>query len=315
MNGRVDRVPSSLAPLFIMAMDHRDSFGATLFDVRDDAPTAAQRVDMQRAKLLIYRGLLKARSLLPAGQAGVLVDERYGRSVIDAARQNGVVLAVPIERSGREHFELEFGHEWLTHLQDSSPAYAKVLVRDNPAFPAAQRRAQLQRLRTVSEALGDIGVPLLYELLVPPTENQLRDARGTRDNYDRDVRPGLVTQVIADNQSAGVEPALWKIEGLDTADAARAIVTRARADGRSRVGVIVLGRDAPPQRLMHWLELAASVEGFVGFAIGRSIWEKPLAAHQRGELDDVGAVQAIAQQYLQYANTYSAATLNASGAP
>jgi myo-inositol catabolism protein IolC len=143
----------------------------------------------------------------------------------------------------------------------------------------------------VSEALHAIGMPLLYELLVPATEQQRRAAGDSIDTYDRDLRPGLVEQVIADNQDAGVEPALWKVEGLETGDAACAIVARARADGRAQVGVI--GRDAPPQRLSRWLEVAAPVECFVGFAIGRSIWEKAIAAHQRRELNDVDTVPAI----------------------
>ena len=300
--------PSAGDPLLILAMDHRESFGRTLFGVRDDRPDAAQRAAMEAAKRLIYAGLARARGQLPGGRAGVLVDERYGQPVIEAARSDGVVLAVPVERSGRDWFELEWGQDWLGHVTGARPDYAKVLVRDNPAFPHGLREQQLRALRDVSDALRGRGVPLLYELLVPATSGQLAAAGAKPETYDRDLRPGLVTRVIADNQAAGVEPAIWKVEGLDTADAARAVVDQIRAGGRDHVDAVVLGRDAPAARLNHWLAVAAPIDGFVGFAIGRSVWEEPIAGYNQGKADSERTVGQIAERYLDFARRYCAAS-------
>ena len=44
-------------PLFILAMDHRESFGRTLFEVKHDNPDQAQAEAMRSAKLLIFEGL------------------------------------------------------------------------------------------------------------------------------------------------------------------------------------------------------------------------------------------------------------------
>jgi len=299
--------PSAGDPLLILAMDHRESFGRTLFGVRDDRPDAAQRAAMEAAKRLIYAGLARARGQLPGGRAGVLVDERYGQPVIEAARSDGVVLAVPVERSGRDWFELEWGRDWLEHVCSIRPEFAKVLIRDNPEFPAPQREQQFGLLRQVSEALAEQGVPLLYELLVPATSGQLAEAGGTPGGYDRDIRPGLVIQVIADNQAAGVEPAIWKVEGLETAEAARAVVAQMRSGGRDGVRAIVLGRDAPADRLDHWLAVAAPVDGFVGFAIGRSIWEDPISDHNQGRATEEQTISRIAERYLDFARQYLAA--------
>jgi len=108
-------------PLLIMAMDHRESFGRTLFGVKDDRPDAGQRAAMTAAKRAIYAGLVRARPELPGGRADVLVDERYGQPVIDAANADRVVLALPVERSGRDWFELEWGQQWLEHVTSNSP--------------------------------------------------------------------------------------------------------------------------------------------------------------------------------------------------
>src|SRR5216684_3450877 len=215
-------------PLFIMAMDHRESFGKTLFDVKDDNPADAQLAAMKSAKQLIFEGLQEAVPMLASGRAGVLVDERYGQGVIDEVSAGGtpVVLAVPVEASGHDWFTLEWADQWLEHVERIKPAYAKVLVRDNPDFDAARRERQFGQLAQVSAGLTKIGVPLLYELLVPATEAQLGQDAGA---YDRDIRPGLVVQVIADNQAHGVEPALWKVEGLETPEAARLVARQAKA--------------------------------------------------------------------------------------
>jgi myo-inositol catabolism protein IolC len=300
--------PSSEDPLLILAMDHRASFGRSLFNVRDDRPDAAQVAAMEAAKRLIYAGLARARARLPGGRAGVLVDERYGLDVAEAARRDGVLLAMPVERSGRDWFELEWGDDWLEHVTARRPDFAKVLVRDNPAFPPGRRERQLRELSEVSGALRELGVPLLYELLVPATDGQLAAAGGAAGAYDREVRPGLVIQVIADNQAAGVEPAIWKVEGLETAAAARAVVTQIRAGGRDDVLAIVLGRDAPADRLDHWLAVAGPVDGFAGFAIGRSIWEDPIAGRGSGSISEEAAIAQIAERYLDFAGRYCAAS-------
>ena len=287
-----------------MAMDHRASFGKTLFDVRNDDPDDTQLTAMKSAKQLIFEGLQEAVPMLTSGRAGVLVDERYGQGVIDEAIASGtpVVLVVPVEASGHSWFTLEWGDQWLEHVERIKPGYAKVLIRDNPDFDAAQRERQFGQLAQASAELAKIGVPLLYELLVPATDAQLGQAGQDDRAYDRDVRPGLVVKVIADNQAHGIEPTLWKVEGLETVEAARQVAGQAKADGRP-ADLIVLGRDAPADQLGHWLEVASQVPAFVGFAIGRSIWEDVVREHAASDHTDTAADDArskIAERYLGF---------------
>ena len=304
MTGNSGWQPRHDDPLFILAMDHRESFGRTLFEVKHDDPDQAQVEAMRSAKLLIFQGLQVAQPKVTSGRIGVLVDERYGLEVIDAVKSNAdpMVLAVPVEASGHDWFTLEWGDQWLEHVESVKPDYAKVLVRDNPGFDAAQRDAQLTSLAQVSAGLRTVGVPLLYELLVPATDAQLAQAGHDAGVYDHDLRPGLVTQVIADNQAHGVEPTLWKVEGLETVEAAQQVAAQAKAGGRT-ADLIVLGRDAPAERLDHWLEVASQVDAFVGFAIGRSIWEDVLSRYEAFGATEAAAVNArreIADRYLGF---------------
>jgi myo-inositol catabolism protein IolC len=304
MTGTSGWQPRHDDPLFILAMDHRESFGRTLFAVKHDDPDQAQAEAMRSAKRLIFEGLRTALPSVKSGRIGVLVDERYGQDVIDAVKDGGdpIVLAVPVEASGHEWFTLEWGDQWLEHVESVRPDYAKVLIRDNPGFDAAQRDAQLASLAQVCAGLRTVGVPLLYELLVPATPEQLAQAGHDAGAYDRDIRPGLVAQVIADNQAHDVEPALWKVEGLETVEAAQQVAAQAKAGGRT-AELIVLGRDAPAERLDHWLEVASQVEAFVGFAIGRSIFQDVLSRYEAFGATDSAAVNArreIADRYLGF---------------
>ncbi len=298
--------------LFILAMDHRDSLEHDVYGFGDEL-TPEQTALISRHKSLVFDGLLRAiEGGADAASAGVLVDERFGADVARAARAHGVDLAMPIERSGQKLFTLEYGtlddDDWLDHVVEFDPDQVKVLVRDNPDDDPDGRRRQFHALAEVSWALAAAGRTFLVELLVPATEAQLAAVAGDVRRYDAEVRPGLTVRVMTEFQEHRVEPTIWKIEGLETAEAARAVVAAAQQGGRDEVRCIVLGRDAPAERLDHWLKVAAPVPGFIGFAIGRSIWEDPLRDHLAGAHEEQ-LVAAVAERYAHYASVYAGAVL------
>lgn len=289
-------------PLFLFAMDQRSSLLEHTYDESGGEPADEAEAQRVRAgKQLVYRGVLTA---LAAGasreRTGVLVDERYGADVARLVKEAGLQLAMPIERSGREWFELEYGDDWKAHVDAFDPDWVKVLVRDNPAYDADHRAQQASDLAEVATALRDAGRSFLVELLVPGTDEQ----KASVEDYDRDLRPDLVVQVLEYLQDHGVEADVWKLEGLDRTEDAERVVATARRDGRDAVQCIVLGRDAPEEQLDHWLRTAAPVDGFVGFAIGRSNWEEPLEDVVREGLDTEAAEGLIAANYRHFVDTW-----------
>ncbi|GIF50781.1 myo-inositol catabolism protein IolC [Asanoa ferruginea] len=289
-------------PLYLLAMDHRASLAATVYKIKGD-PNPAEDKQIAAGKELIYQGLLFALSDGGAARssAAVLVDERYGEHVARQAKAAGVTLAMPIEKSGQEWFTLEYGTLgegiWMEHVEAFDPRYVKILVRDNPTFDVRDRRRQMDDLATVSQVLTDAGRDLLLELLVPATPAQ------ESATYDDDLRPELTVRVIGEMQAAGVEPAIWKIEGMNTTADAERVQATARQGGRNNVQCVVLGRDAPPEDLDHWLRAAAPA-GFLGFAIGRSIWQEPLQAYLAQEIGEQEVVAEVANNYLHYVGVY-----------
>ena len=63
---------------------------------------------------------------------------------------------------------------------------------------------------------------------------------------------------------------------------------------------VLLGRGASTEKVEQWLEAAATVDGFIGFAIGRSIWWDALKAFLADELDRDAAATQIAENYLHF---------------
>ena len=240
-------------------------------------------------------------------RAGLLVDEQFGSEVARAARAGGYVLAMPVEKSGLAEFDFEYGAAFGEHIEAFDPTFAKVLVRYNPDGNAAMNLAQLTRLTRLSSWLKGRDRRLLFELLVPAEPAQLGRVGGDRDRYDLEIRPELTVRSIAEFQRASVEPQIWKVEGLDRREDYLRVAQQAQSAGRDQVACIILGRGSSNAKVEHWLRQEASVPGFIGFAIGRTIWQQPLENWLARKLDRGAATRAIADNYLRMINVYEGA--------
>jgi myo-inositol catabolism protein IolC len=154
------------------------------------------------------------------------------------------VTALSTEKSGSDEFEFEYGAAFAEHIEAFRPTFAKVLVRYNPEDEAARNQRQTARLAQLSDYCRAADQRFMFELLVPATKAQLDRAQGNTPTYDRQVRPELMLQSIRSLQDAGVEPDVWKVEGLDRREDCERVVDMARRGGRGDVGCIVLGRGA-----------------------------------------------------------------------
>jgi myo-inositol catabolism protein IolC len=294
--------------LFMLAFDQRGSFTSGLFDIKG-TPTPEETALIADAKRVIFEGLnLAVVDGVPIASVGLLVDEQFGAEVARTASAIGYTLAMPVEKSGQSEFDFEYGVDFGRHIEAFDPAYAKVLVRYNPDGDSAMNLRQLTRLAELSIWLRQHDRRLLFELLVPAEPAQLAEVGGDCDLYDLEMRPELTVRAIAEAQAAGVEPEIWKVEGLDRREDYRRVAEKARAAGRDRVTCIILGRGASEAKLEDWLQQEAGVPGFVGFAIGRSIWQRPLGEWLAERLDRAGASRMIANNYLRMIDIYLGAS-------
>jgi myo-inositol catabolism protein IolC len=288
-------------PLYLLPFDHRHSYVIGMFHATPPL-TAGQYAAVTDSKRVIYDGFQEALDgELPMTSAGILIDEEFGAAILRDAAKNGYVTALATEKSGSDEFEFEYGTAFAQHIEAFEPTFAKVLVRYNPEGDAALNQRQTARLRQLSDYCRAADQLFMFELLVPATEAQ----RGA--TYDLRMRPGLMLQAIRTLQDAGVEPDVWKIEGLDRREDCERVVATVRRGGRREVGCIVLGRGADEEKVVGWLETAASVPGFIGFAVGRTTFWGPVAEYLAHKATREEAVSRIAQRYRAWAAIFDRA--------
>jgi myo-inositol catabolism protein IolC len=291
--------------LYILAFDHRGSFQKKMFGIQGD-PTAEETETIADAKRLIFEGMeLAVERGVDASATGVLVDEQFGSDIPGRANDEGLMLAMPVEKSGQEEFDFQYGSEFGDHIEQFDPAFSKVLVRYNPDGDAEMNERQLGRLKELADWLHEHDRKFLFELLVPAEDAQLEQVGGDSDRYDAELRPALMQRAIQAIQDFGIEVDIWKIEGVDAQEDAEMLARQTRSgDGREGVVCVLLGRGASDDKVDHWLRQAAPVEGFVGFAIGRSIWWDALKGFLAGDLERGAAAEKIADNYLRFVKVY-----------
>jgi myo-inositol catabolism protein IolC len=311
-------------PAFVLAIDHRNSLrhwylaliagagnaswtgaGEANADAAEAVARRAGATDaLTAAKVIVADGLLTAITgprAFPGqtfpGQAMLLVDEEYGQEAIRRLRDAGpdVQVIIPAERSGEPEFIFEHGAEFGEYIRKTDPDIVKALVRYNPAGdPAANARSRAG-LHELTRWLDDHGLPLMLELLVPPTAEQ------AAADFDAQERPGLTVRAIMELSESGLAPAFWKVEGQPSTAAFSELAVA--ADGGR---CLVLGRGEDAGAVDQWVSMAAAAEGFSGFAVGRTIWARALGDWLTGQLSRDEAVAVIAANYLHFVQTYLA---------
>jgi myo-inositol catabolism protein IolC len=297
-------------PLYLLPFDHRHSYLSGMFHMSPPL-SSRQRDAVIDTKRVIYDGFLDAVTEgVPADFAGVLVDEEFGAGILHDASSKGYVTAMSTEKSGSPEFEFEFGRDFASHIEAFRPTFAKALVRYNPEGDVALNMRHTARLKELSDYCRRAGQKFMFELLVPATDDQRKAAHDSRD-YDVRVRPGLVVETIRSLQDAGVEPDIWKVEGLDSREDCERVVEAARRDERDEVGCIVLGRAADEDKVARWLETAASVQGFIGFAVGRTTFWNAIEAYVTGYMTRAETAARIARRYRRWVSIFERARVSA----
>lgn len=283
--------------LLILAVDQRPWLTKALYGHTDPA-TADQRSAIAEGKHVVLDGLLKAVAEREGLDAGILVDAELGPGVPERAKASGVPLALPIEVGGREVYETE-PEDLAAYLAHYRPQYTKVLVRYNVEGNGGDNQVQLARLKEAADAAHAAGTRFLFEILIPPTANQLAQVAGDEGRFEHELRPDLILRGMKE-VSAEVAVDVWKLEHL-----AEAAHYRSAADlaAEHDATCILLGANAPEETVCAWLATAAS-NGFTGFAIGRSIWWESMREYLAGSLAREQAADTIARNYLVFADAF-----------
>jgi myo-inositol catabolism protein IolC len=293
-------------PLYILPFDHRGSFRKKMFGW-DGALSPQQTAEIAAAKRVIYDAFTAAIDAgVPREKAGILVDEQFGAAILRDANAEGYTTCCPAEKSGQDEFDFEYDEDFQKHIEAFHPTFCKVLVRYNAEGDQELNQEQAARLKRLSEYLhsNKSRSRFMFELLVPAEKSQLERLQGDKKAYDLQLRPQLMVQAIEQLQDAGVEPDVWKVEGLDRKDDCAKLVAAARRGGRNEVGCIILGRGEDDKKVQEWLTTASTVPGFIGFAVGRTSFWNPLIDWRSRKITRDAAVAEISRRYQQFVEIF-----------
>jgi len=265
--------------LFILPFDHRSSF-AKLFGFTGENLAPEQKETITGAKEIIYEAFKKAvEQGIPKDQAAILVDEEYGNNIIKDAIKNNFSVILTTEKSGQEEFSFEYGDDFAQHIEKYKPAIVKALVR---YFP----NSNYDELKTLSDFCHEKGYKFLVEVL---TENKTSLE---------------AVAAIKLFQNLGIEPDIWKLEGMETEKEYLDIVTQAQIGDRQEVKVVILGRGETQETVEKWIITGAKVKGIIGFAVGRTIFWNPLTEYINGKIEKTKAAEMIGNNFLHFYNLF-----------
>lgn len=287
--------------LFILPFDHRASFADKLFGQTDNVEQKV--ID---AKHIIYEAFEQSHTKgVPIDESAILVDEQYGDAILKDATAKHHVVILTVEKSGQEVFDFEYGEDFRTHIEKYSPVFVKALVRHNPEMDEEKRYQQASRLRILSDYAHQMGYKFLIEPLIPATEQQMNQAGGDQKRFDTSIRPDLTVGMIEQLQQAGVEPDIWKLEGMYDGASYKKVVQEVKKDGRENVGVVILGRGAGREEVEKWLLAGKNINGIIGFAIGRTIFWEALEQYRDQKTDRQTAINSICDNFVYFYNLFT----------
>ncbi len=291
--------------LFILPFDHRSAFAKGMFGVSEESLTEEITEKIKRQKQIIYKAFKKAiESNVSRESAAILVDEQFGDEILKDARVNGYITILTTEKSGQNEFELEYGEEFVEHIEKYNPTFVKVLVRYNPDDNLVMKNRQREKLKKLSDYCHSKEYKFLAEILIAATESQLARLDGDKNRFDREERPKLAVRMMGEFQDFGIEPDVWKMEGAETQEDYKSMTEAARKNGRDNVGIVVLGRGAGKEVVDKWIREGARDKGVIGFAVGRTVFWGALMEEKDGKISEDEAIAKICDNFVYYYNLF-----------
>src|SRR6056297_525204 len=278
-----------LKKLIILPFDHLSSFSRELLKQKGKPSQKAVK-QIKYFKNIIFQAFLKVYNKSENKKdLAILVDEQYGREVIKKAQKLGIKLCLPVEKSGQKEFRFEHGNSFARKILEIDPDFVKVLIRYNSQNKLVNKK-QLERLKRLNKFCVRKNYPLILELLVPATMQDLKTA-GSKIAYDKRIRPGKTALAIKEIRKV-IKDDVWKLEGTTQKNWSKIIK---KIDEKS--GIIVLGRGEDKEQVIKWLGAAKRFKKIIGFAIGRTIFLRPLKKMLSKEYNKTQTIEKIAKNF------------------
>jgi myo-inositol catabolism protein IolC/predicted dehydrogenase len=270
------------ADVCVFAIDHRwqmeEMFAAAGVDFNRIAPL----------KALLFQAFERvacADSRSSDCGVGILLDDQYGRELLQRATGRGLWVArafdVPLSRP----VEFMAANAPTAALSTwETDHIAKLMVYAHPEDPPEIAEIQWQRMQQLNTAALAARREFLIEFQSPSGQQ---------------TGPDYLPLLIAEAYRRGIAPTWWKLPPIDDAEQWSQAAAIIRACDPTCRGMLVLGQTAEPEVLLGALKSAASEPMVRGFAIGRAIFGQAVTGWLSGNLDDDEVVDAVANRFTE----------------
>jgi myo-inositol catabolism protein IolC len=217
------------------------------------------------------------------------------------------VLSMPVEKSGQNEFDFEHGEAFGEKIEEFDPDFSKVLVRYNPDGDGAMNERQTVGARPeLGDWLHAHGRKFLFELLVPAEPAQLEIGRWRRRSLRRELRPGLMMDAIVGAARGRGGGGHLEDRGHRRHRGACRVIAQLVPHRRPRPRGVRRARPRRGRREGRRVAARrrAGSTGYIGFAIGRSIWWEPLKGYVEGKVPRQDTAASIARNYRRFVDVY-----------
>jgi 5-dehydro-2-deoxygluconokinase len=263
--------------LCVLAFDHRRQLEDMIVSSEPPGPRITE------FKSLVCDAAQQVAKDSPDTNLGVIVDERYGETVLARLTAENWWIGRPVEIPGSVPVEFDPRSSMGLPLLEW-PAFhiVKCLVFYHPDDDIELRLQQEGRVRQLYADCAALDRKLLLEVIA------------TSSGHPCDEH--TVANVQRRFYNLGVYPAWWKLEP-QSREGWQEITTVIQHYDPLCHGVLLLGLDAPEEDLRRSFDIAAQFPVCRGFAVGRSIFREAASRWFDGELDANGVVRLIAGNY------------------
>jgi 5-dehydro-2-deoxygluconokinase len=262
--------------LIAFAIDHRSQF-----------EQMAARAGVPLGRIADFKVLaVKATAKIAGGRPGfgMLLDEKHGRKAMyEFAKHSFQWIGRPVEQPGSRPLRFEFSQDIGSQLVEWPVTHCiKALCFYHPDDPEALKVEQQQKLLTLFEASRRVGRELMIEIIA-----------GQHGSLDDRTLPRAMGELYA----LGIKPDWWKLEPQDSPAAWRAIEATIQANDPYCRGIVMLGLDAPSERLEVAFRATSGIPAVKGFAVGRTLFAHAAEGWLAGRMSDAAAISDMAERF------------------
>jgi 5-dehydro-2-deoxygluconokinase len=275
-----------IASMMTFACDHR---------MQLEAVATKAGVDFSRINQFKMLAV-KAAARVAAGRDGygMLLDEKYGReAMFEFARHSFSWLGRPVEQPGSRPLRFEFSQDIGSQLVDWPVDHCiKCLCFYHPDDEPALKEEQQQKLRALFDAARKVGRELLVEVIAGK-HGPLGDT--------------TISRALEELYALGIKPDWWKLEPQASTVAWANIEAAIKRNDPYCRGVVLLGLEAPQDKLEAAFAATADVGIVKGFAVGRTLFASAAERWFAGKLSDEEAIADMAARFEKLTQAWLAA--------